>query len=126
VPTNIRIVHAHDFIRATPEGTLDREETMRVLTEIAAAGDALIDHHVLLDTRKAHSVMTLPDLWFLAKGLATLRHAYEQKTAILCQADRFEFAEFVALCAQNRGLRVNAFTSFEDAIEWLIADWSKA
>jgi hypothetical protein len=34
--------------------------------------------------------------------------------------EQFDYAGFFALCAQNRGFQVSAFTSFEDAIEWLI------
>ena len=36
MPTNIRIIHAHDFLKATPEGTLDVESSKKLLVEIAA------------------------------------------------------------------------------------------
>jgi len=126
MPTNIRIIHAHDFIRATQDGVLDREASIKMLTEIASAGEALAHHHVLLDTRKAHSVLTDPDLFYLAEELTKLPNAHAQKTAILCTPERLNNAKFLALCAENRGLRLAAFSSFEDAIEWLIADWSDA
>ena len=32
----IRIIHAQDFIKATPEGELDFEESKRILLEIAS------------------------------------------------------------------------------------------
>ena len=124
MPTNIRIIHAHDFIRATPDGELDREASLKMLTEIASAGEKLPDHCVLVDTRKAHSVMTQADLFFLCQELTKLPQAFKQKTAFLCPPERLDKAKFLALCAQNRGLRLAAFTSFEDAIEWLIAEWS--
>ena len=70
--------------------------------------------------------MSVTDLWYLAEALSTLRGAFNSKTAVLCPTERFDSAEFFALCAQNRGLRVQAFRSFEDAIEWFIADWADA
>ncbi len=126
MPTNIRVIHARDFIRARADGLLDRETSMSLLAEIAAAGAALAERHVLLDTRQAQSVMSVADLWFLASELATHGAAREQRTAVLCPTDEFDRAEFFALCAQNRGLRIAAFTAFEDAIEWLIAGWPDA
>jgi hypothetical protein len=119
MPTNIRIIHAHDFIKATPEGKLDFEKSKKLLTEIAAAASPLGDHEIILDTRKAQLEMSASELWYLAVELANLGKAFSRKTAVLCPREQFDEAEFFAICAQNRGLRVNAFTSFEDAIEWL-------
>ena len=36
--------------------------------------------------------------------------------------ERFDKAGFFAISAQRMGFRISAFTSFEEAIEWLIAD----
>ena len=118
--TDIRIIHAHDFIKATPEGPLDLETSKKSLVEIASAAAPLTAYGILLDTRKAQVAMSVTDLWYLAAELNELRKAFSQKTAVLCPLERFDDAGFFALCAQNRGLRVMAFTSFEDAIEWLI------
>ncbi len=40
----------------------------------------------------------------------------------MCNLSGSGQAAFFALCAQNRGFRVSAFTTFEEAIEWLSAD----
>ena len=125
MPTNIRIIHAHDFIKATPEGKLDLEESKKLLTEIASASAPLVDYNVVLDTREAQSEMSVADLWYMAAELSTnFRKAFSRplKTAILCPLERFDHAGFFALCAQNRGFQVSAFTSFADAYEWLIAE----
>jgi len=119
--TNIRIIHAHDFIKATPEGTLDLENSKKLLVEIAADSSTSGDHEILLDTRMAQSAMSATDLWYLAAELISFRKALSRKTAVLCPLDRFDHAAFFALCAQNKGFRVRAFTSFEDAMEWLMA-----
>lgn len=124
MPTNIRVVHAHDFIKATSEGKLDLAASKQLLLEIASASAPLVDYDVVLDTRKAQSELSVTDLWDLAAELsASFRKAFSRplRTAVLCPAERFDHAGFFALCAQNRGFQVSAFTSFADAYEWLIA-----
>ena len=125
MPANIRIIHAHDFIKATPEGRLDLEESKKLLIAIATAAAPLVDYHIILDTRKAQSEMSVSDLWDLAAELSKSFHQAVSripKTAVLCPRERFDQAEFFALCAQNRGYEISAFTSFEDALEWLMAN----
>jgi len=126
--TNIRIIHAHDFIRVTPDGRLDLETSKRLLAEVATAAGPLHDYEILVDTRKAQPEMSIGDLWYLATDtwylaakLVNARGRFPKKTAVLCPLQRFDHASFFALCAQNTGLNVQAFSSFEDAIEWLIA-----
>lgn len=36
MPADIGIIHAHDFIKANPEGKLDLEESKKLLVEVAA------------------------------------------------------------------------------------------
>ena len=120
--TDIRIIHAHDFVMATHEGKLDFEKSKKALIQIASAWSPLGGCEIILDTRKAHSKMSPTDLWYLAVELSNLRRAFSRRTAVLCPVERFDNAEFFALCAQNRGLQLSTFTSFEDAIEWLTAD----
>ena len=123
MPSNIRIIHAHDFIRAAPEGELDLKESQKLLNEIASASAHLVNYEILLDIRKAKLEMSATDLWYLAAELCNFRDAlFPMKIAILCPLERFDHAGFFALCAKNRGFQVRAFTSFEDAIEWLIAN----
>ncbi len=120
--TDIRIIHAHDFVKATPEGKFDFERSKILLTEIALAASPLGDCQIILDTRKAQVEMSVTQLWYLAVELSNLRKDFSGRTAVLCPLDRFDDAEFFALCAQNRGLRVRAFASFEDVMEWLTAN----
>ena len=121
MPTNIRVIHANDFIIATPEGRMDLEASKKLLLEIASTPTPAGEHEVLLDVRKAQSDLSIGELWFLAAELGKLRSSFSGRTAVLCPPERFDFAGFFALCAQNRGLRVRAFTSFEYAIEWLVS-----
>lgn len=121
MPTNIRVIRARDFVKATATEHLDFKETRRLLMEVASVADSLTNCEIILDTRKAQSSMSVTDLWNLAAELSKLGDAIRRKIAVLCPTERFDQAGYFALCAQNRGLRVRAFTSFEDAVEWLIS-----
>lgn len=121
MPATIRIIHATDFLKATAEGELDLKESTRLLVEIVSATD-LVDYELVMDTRKAHSSMSVTDLWYLAAEISKAGKNLPRKTAVLCPRERFDHAGFFSLCAQNRGYNVRAFTCFEDAMEWLISD----
>jgi hypothetical protein len=119
---DIKIIQTHAFIKATPRGWLNRKDMKKLFTDIASAAATSGDCGILIDTRKAQSAMTSSDLWYLASQLSKRGKAFSRKTALLCPRERFDRVGFFALCAQNRGFLVNVFTSFEDAIEWLIAE----
>ena len=120
--TNIRIIQACDFIKVTAEGELDLQKTKELLMEIASSASPLGDFEIIVDTRKAQSRMSIGELWFLAAELSNHGKTFARKTAVLCPLEHFDHAGFFALCAQNRGFGIEAFTSFEDAIEWLTAE----
>ena len=119
---DIKIIQTHAFIKATPRGWLNRKDMKKLFTDIASAAATSGDCGILIDTRKAQSGLSASDLWYLAAQLSKLGEAFSRKTALLCPRERFDRVGFFALCAQNRGFLVNVFTSFEDAIEWLIAE----
>ena len=121
MPTNIKVIHAGDFIRARPEGEANLEEAEQLLKEIVAAGAALGEYEVLVDIRRTTGRLSATDLWTLAEKLARFRQDFAHRTAILCPLEKFDHSRFFALCAENRGFNVQAFTSYEEAMEWLIA-----
>jgi hypothetical protein len=120
--TNIRIVYAHEFIKATLEGQISLEESKELLLGFAANSGPSVDFEVLLDVRKTLLELSIADLWYLSAELSNFRKALPRQTAVLCPLEHFDYAGFFALCTQNRGFQISAFTSFEDAIEWLIQE----
>jgi hypothetical protein len=120
--TQITVVHSQDVIRAAPDGKLDYAKAEALIAEIASASAGLADHRIFVDTRHVESVLSVGDLWYLASELSKGGKTYLKKTAVLCPLEAFDSAGFFAICAQNRGYPVEAFTSFEEAVEWLIAD----
>jgi hypothetical protein len=126
MPTDIRVISAYDFIRATAYGGFDFEMSKKALIEVASATARLVNYKILLDTRKAQIQIPVADLWYLARELSDLGSAFYRETAVLCPTEQFDAAAFFALCAKNRGFRIQAFTSFEDAIDWLTGTQTSA
>lgn len=120
MPTNVKIIHASDFVRARPEGPAHLEEAEQLLKDIVAAGAGLEDFEVLVDTRRVTGSLSATDLWSLAEKLVRFRSSFAHRTAILCPLEKFDRSRFFALCAENRGFNIQAFTSYEEAMEWLI------
>jgi len=118
-PANVKVIHAHEFVRARPGGVLDLETSEALLLKIAKAAEVLDRAEVLIDTRRADGQLGAADLWFLADRLAKHRHAFSGKTAVLCPIERFDGARFFALLADSKGFEVEAFTSYEEAVTWL-------
>ena len=124
MPHQVKVIHASDFIRARPEGEFDLEASERLLGEIAKAGATLEEFEILLDVRQAKGTMSATDLWSLAERLVRYRSTFAHRTAILCPIEKFDRSRFFALCAENRGFNVRAFTVYEEAMEWLLTETS--
>lgn len=120
MPANIKVIQATEFIRAAPEGKAQIEKAEQLLKDIADAGAGLEGFHVLVDTRRVSEGLTATELWYLADKLAHYRRTFGNKTAILCPVERFDHSRFFALCAENKGFNVQAFTDYEHAMEWLL------
>ncbi len=64
--------------------------------------------------------MSTVDMWDLCVGLPESTKIVVQRTAILIgQEEDVRKAEFLKLCATNRGYRVNIFSDYEEAMKWL-------
>jgi len=120
MPTSIRVFRATDFIHAAPNGELQIGRSMQVLRDIAAATRDLEDCEILLDVRRVKGVLNPQELWQLSQELLKHRRTFAHRTAVLCPFERFDRATFFALCAENAGFNMQVFTSYEEAIEWLL------
>jgi hypothetical protein len=119
----IRVINARDFVSAKPDGLLNLEESEHLLREVVHVSDPLEEFDILVDTRDATSTLSATDLWFLADRLVNYPRTFVgTRTAILCPNDRFDHASFFALCAENKGIEMQAFTSYEEAMLWLTAE----
>ena len=115
----VRIINARDFISAKHDGVLNLEESERLLGDVMGISEPLEEFDILVDTREAASQLSASDLWYLADRLVRFPKLYTGRTAILCPRERLDHASFFALCAENKGVSMQAFTSYEDAMNWL-------
>ena len=115
-----KIISAKDFLKAKPSGEMDLEQSKKMLGEIATIAEPPADYEILLDVRQAYGNLTFTGVYELVMELGKHRFAYRNKIAVLSRDDhQFDNAQFMELCAKNRGFQVAAFINFEDAIDWL-------
>jgi hypothetical protein len=122
MPTNVRVIHPSDFLRARADGRVDLEMGKGLLQQVASAAEPLGAYEVLIDIRDAVGRLTPDELHELAGSLIQFRHTFLHKTAVLCPRDRFDDARFFSLLAASYGFRnIRAFIAYEDAMEWLLS-----
>lgn len=119
---NIKIIRPKDFIRTKVDGTLSLDASRKLLVSIASLIEEQSDYHVLVDTREAQVALSTADLYELGVAIASLPAIAHSMTAILAPLSEEERARFLELVAQNRGARVRVFTSFEEAITWILEE----
>ena len=121
--SNLKILRVRDFIKSTPQGTLDLSMAKELIEEVSNVSGAFINYDLFIDTRGTEDKLTVFHIWEIASQLATAVHrntkGFRAKIAVLCPVERFDHAKFFELCSLNRGLNVRAFTSFEELFEWL-------
>ena len=122
MPGTVKVIQAREFIRARPDGEANLEAAEELLKDIAEAGEGLEAFEILVDTRDVSGRLSAASLWSLAERLVRYRKTFAHRTAVLCPVERFDHARFFALCAENKGFNLRAFTSYEDAMEWLLAE----
>lgn len=116
----LHVIEAADFIKSTPAGELDLEASKAVLDRVCSAVKDLDEHLILIDLRKAKSVLSTVDVWYLAEELGKYGECFRRKTAILLREEgSADQARFFELTAQNRGHEVQVFVDFEQAVYWL-------
>ena len=126
MPTNVHVIQPSDFVRAKPDGHADLEAGERLLLDIAEKARDIEDFNVLIDLRNMRGgVLRASEVWYLAEKFALHPHIGRRKTAILCPIHRFDNARFFALSAAVRGAAdVHPFSSYEEAMEWLLGSGS--
>ncbi len=116
----VNVIQAKDFIVSTLTGELDLKTSQIMLGKIAAAAKGRGAFDVLIDLRQTAIRMSTVDIWDLCMGLPEFAKTFTARTAILIsQGKDGQKAEFLRLCASNRGYRINIFSDYEEAMKWL-------
>jgi hypothetical protein len=121
MPHALHVIHAGEFIRSDPEGTLDMQQSRRVLFELATA---LVERGVdraILDVRRArlNPPATYAQLYELARAFRQACFNDRHRLAVLHPLNRVDKAEFLADCMSGDGWNAAAFDNFEEAFDWL-------
>ena len=120
VSVDYKIIQAKDFIKVTPTGEIDLKESKKVLGQLADMLGLTGNYELLLDMREAHSNMQQAELEELVLELVRHRNVFQNKIAVIARNDeQFNKAVFVEICANIDGLTVEAFTDYEQAMNWI-------
>ena len=120
MPVNVKVIHTKDFIKTTPTGVVDLAASKQGILDIASQIKRPGEYEVLIDCRAAEVMLSILDLYELGKALANHPALSRSKIALLVPAPEVERAEFFETVARNRGVRVRAYISLEEAIAWLV------
>ena len=120
MPVNVKIIHTKDFIKTTATGVLDFEASKQSILDIASQITQPGEYDVLMDNRAAEATLSTTDLYELGQSLAEHPALHQSKMGILVPERAMEQAAFFENVAANRGVRIKAFTNFEEAITWLV------
>src|SRR5687768_14016699 len=107
-----------DLIVMTSSGAVDLDASISALKSLADDPEFLRDYEVLLDWRDIECSMSVSDVFHIATYLANpgTKLPTHKKIAILVSGRlAFDHAQFLELCATNRGVELRAFEDYEKA-----------
>ena len=119
MPTDLHIIRTSDFLRLDAKGHLDFQKTLHDLETLAKSCLKKGVHYALLDVRKMtmSAKLSTTELHQLAEAFAESGFKKTDCLAILHPYSG-EQAGIFASFAEERGMRVQAFDNYEDAMEW--------
>jgi hypothetical protein len=120
MPVDVKVIHAREFIQATATGVLDFAASEQALLDIVSRIQRPGDYEVLMDLRGAEVQLSMIERYELGTALANHPSMRQSKIALLVPMNEMDNARFLETVAHNRGVRVMAFTGFEQAITWLV------
>ncbi len=118
----VQIIHAGDFIKNTPEGEVNLELSKTRLAKLVQALELTHEYNLLVDWRNVVINYSMDHLFYLALEIFKYDELSKAKISLLVQPDDFNKGKFLQLCAQNRGIRLSAFTEYENAMDWLTTE----
>ena len=115
----IKIIRSIDYLSVTDDGSVEFEESKKRLHEIAGVKHPPADFDILLDFRRTQWVLSTEEIFSLASVLINDPDSHRDKIALLVLPGvNFNKADFKELCSGSKGVDVQTFTNYEDAIHW--------
>ena len=120
-PRGYKTYQTKDFIRKNEEGTLDINRSLALVKELALAASCHSGFDVLIDLRQTEPLEHFADTLTVAMEFARYQDMFRGKIAVLIPGtrERIERAEFFKAGLGAVSFKMEHFTVFEDAIEWL-------
>jgi hypothetical protein len=123
MPIELQVVRASEFVRLDARARLDFEASKQALRSLGEACRKRGLDRALLDLRH---LPKLPKAQFSPKQLAELVSAFheaglsrEQRLAVLYRDDAYGGVRTFTFIGRIKGINVQAFTEFEDGLQWL-------
>ncbi len=118
---NIELNQKPGYLQITLRGRVGLAESREILRRMTMATEQTQVSPILLDVRAAECDLSYPDIATLIMAdLRDHRAALHSKIAVLYDEERQgETAQFLELCAGNRGYPIRAFTTCDEAVQWL-------
>ena len=116
-----QIIRANQFVRTTPTGGLDLEQSKRMLREVLDTAREKLICELLLDLREAAEArLNDAEVHELAESLKDYPSLFWRKMALLLPPDAPGIkASRFQIRANSLGFDVQTFKEFEKAIYWL-------
>lgn len=117
--TKIMIIRSVDYLSVNDNGTIEFEESKKILSDLVEAKRPPADYEVLLDFRRTQWILSTEEIYALVKVLIDKPDTFRDKIALLLLPGvGFDSAEFKELCSEYKGITIQTFTNYEDAIQW--------
>src|SRR5271169_5666964 len=126
MPIELEIIRAQEFIRLGARGHFDLKASKAVLAVLAGACRKRRINRALLDLRALRPgpkpAFSRADLVSLVSTFREVGFTRAQRVAVLYNSDPHHRARLFAFISNLQGWSVEAFESFEKAIDWLSSD----
>jgi hypothetical protein len=123
MPIELEIIRAREFIRLGAHGHFDLKASKAVLAVLAGACRKRGINQALLDLRALRPgpkpVFSPADLVSLVNTFREVGFTRAQRVAVLYSSDPHHRARLFAFISNLQGWSVQAFESFEEAVDWL-------
>lgn len=118
---DIKVFRPREFIRTRVDGEIDFNGSINLIINISEINTQPNNYNIQIDSRKAKYKLTTADLFFLLVELLKYKNIFNNHIALLVKKEFFDDAEFLELCSKNRGINLEAFDKYEEAIDWLMS-----
>ena len=126
MPLELQVIRASEFIRLDPGSRVDFEASRNVLRSLAQACRKRGLDRAMMDLRSLpvppRPILTASELAALVLTFQEAGFTKKQRLALLYHSDIHGGVRNFAFISRMRGLKVQAFTDFEAAFQWLSED----